>query len=191
MKLLPILIFLCLLFQLIKFTETTSGKGKGKEKDDGKKGKETDDGKGKEKKVSTLKRVKAASAEAFKKVSNKFKSDSAGPSKSQKVHPEAGPSSSSGTRVAQLKRSSTSLGRESAVVPLSRKSSSASSSSSSAVHTGLRVLMVAPNEFKSHYALNKKLATLLLEQTWVEEVVSLQLQFIIHILNAFIKYRQI
>jgi hypothetical protein len=178
MKLLPILIFLCLLFQLIKFTETTSGKGKGKEKDDGKKGKETDDGKGKEKKVSTLKRVKAASAEAFKKMSNKFKSD-------QKVHPEAGPSSSSGTRVAQLKRSSTSLGRESAVVPLSRKSSSASSSSSSAVHTGLRVLMVAPNEFKSHYALNKKLATLLLEQTWVEEVVSLQLQFIIHILNAY------
>jgi hypothetical protein len=33
---------------------------------------------------------------------------------------------------------------------------------------------VAPNEFKSHYALNKKLALLLLEETeWVQEVVSL------------------
>jgi hypothetical protein len=101
MKLLSLLCVLCLLFDLIPFTEG-GGSNDGSKKFGG-----------------TLKRFKAASAETFSKFSNVFKSNSA------------------------------------------------------AAHTGLRVLMVAPNQYKSHYALNKKLALLLLEQTdWVEEVVS-------------------
>jgi hypothetical protein len=150
MKLLPVLWVLCLIFQLIPFTETTTGVNDGSKK-------------GTDKKGGTLKKVKSNSAEAFRKSAEALKKVSA---KSAEAFRRF--KSTKGNKDGKLKRSNS--------APLSRKPDWVASSSAGGKKTGLRVLMVAPNQFKSHYALNKKLALLLLEQAqWVQEVVSLHI----------------